>query len=80
MIKLSKQVEALEAIIEKLETKIDSMEEKKQSIIEAASLNGRELTDAEYRKLDKLDEQIDELNAEADAVQNAVEQLRDYTE
>jgi phage shock protein A len=47
MIKLNKQVEALENIIKKLELKIEELEEKKQAIIDNADDHGREITDAE---------------------------------
>lgn len=80
MIKLNKQVENLEDIIYKIETKIEELEEKKQAIIDNADEHDRELTSAEYRRMDSIDEKIDELNEEADNVQNAIDYLKDYTD
>ena len=80
MIKLNKQVENLEDIINKIETKIDELEEKKQAIIDNADEHDREITAAEERRIDAIDEKIDELNEEADNVQNAIDYLRDYTD
>ncbi len=80
MIKLNKQVEKLEDIIETIENAIGELEEKKQAIIDNACDHDRELTSAEERHLDKIDEKIDELNEEADSIQNAIDYLRDYTD
>lgn len=80
MIKLNKQVENLEDIIETIENAIEELEEKKQTIIANACDHDRELTSAEERRIDKIDEKIDELNEEADNIQNAIDYLRDYTD
>ena len=80
MIKLNRQVESLEDIINKIEMKIEELEEKKQTIIDNACDHDRELTSAEEKRMDALDEKIDELNEEADNVQNAIDYLRDYTD
>lgn len=80
MIKLNRQVESLEDVINRLEIKIEELEEKKQAIIDNACERGREITDAEERRMDAIDEKIDELNEEADSVQNAIDYLRDYTD
>ena len=80
MIKLNKQVENLEDIINKIETKIEELEEKKQAIIDNACEHDRGITTAEERRIDAIDEKIDELNEEADNVQNAIDYLRDYTD
>lgn len=80
MIKLNRQVAALEDIILKLEHKIEDLEEKKQAVIDNACEHDRVLTAAEERRIDGLDEKIDELNAEADDVQNAIDYLREYTD
>ena len=80
MIKLNKQVEALENIMEKIDAKIEALEEKKENIIDNACEHDREITDAEYRRIDKIDEEIDELNEEVDNIQNAIDYLRDYAD
>lgn len=80
MIKLNKQVVNLEDIIGKIEIKIEELEDKKQAIIDNADDNERGLTIAEEKRIDSIDEKIDELNEEADAVQNAIDYLRDYTD
>ena len=80
MIKLNKQVENLESVIEKIENKIETLEEKKQSIIDNADEHERDLTDAEYKRIEKIDEQIDELSEEADSIQNAIDYLSDYAD
>lgn len=80
MIKLNKQVAALEAVMEKIEEKIEALEEKKEMIIDNACENDREITDAEYRRIDKIDEQIDELTEEADNIQNAIDYISEYAD
>lgn len=80
MIKLNRQVENLEDIINRIEMKIEELEEKKQAIIDNACDHDRELTSAEEKRMDSLDEKIDELNEEADNIQNAIDYLRDYTD
>ena len=80
MVKLNRQVASLEDIIEKIETKVMELEEKKQDIIDNADLCEREISAAEYRRMEKIDDQIDELNDEADDIQNAIDYLRDYAD
>lgn len=80
MIKLNKQVENLEDIINRIEMKIEELEEKKQAIIDNANEHDREITAAEEKRMDAIDEKIDELNEEADNIQNAIDYLRDYTD
>ena len=78
MIKLNKQVETLETIIEKIESKIEELEDKKQAIIDNACEHDRDITDAEYKRIDAIDEKIEELEEEQDCVQNAIDYLNDY--
>ena len=80
MIKLNKQVESLEDLIEKIGYKIDELEEKKQAIIDNACEHEREITSAEEKRIDAIDEKIEELEEEADAIQNAIDYLSDYTD
>jgi len=80
MIKLNKQIESLEAIIERIDAKIEEYEEKKEAIIDHASELDRDMTDSEYNKIDKLDEKIEELEEERDAVQNAIDYIIEYAD
>ena len=80
MIKLNKQVSALEEVLSRIEMKIEELEDKKQEIIECACNSDREMTSAEEKRIDKIDEKIDELSEEADAVQNAIDYLSDYAD
>lgn len=78
MIKLNKQVEALERILEKIEDKQRELEEKIEAVQDAACDDDRDLTKAEENRILKLQEQIDELEDQADDVQNAIDYLSDY--
>lgn len=78
MIKLNRQVENLEDLICKIERKIEELEEKKQAIIDNACDMERDITSVEEKRMDNIDIKIDELNEEADAIQNAIDYLRDY--
>ena len=80
MIKLNRQVEALEAVIEKIEAKQEELQDKIDAYIWRAIDADRELTEAEFKKMDQLQEQIEELEEEADIIQNALDYLRDYTD
>ena len=80
MIKLNREVERLEDIIERIGIKIEELEDKKQAIIDNACDNDREITMAEERRMDAIDEKIDELNEEADDIQNAIDYLSNYTD
>lgn len=80
MIKLNKQVEILEDIINRIEIKVEELEDKKQAIIDNADEHDREITVSEEKRMDAIDEKIDELNEEADNIQNAIDYLRDYTD
>ena len=80
MIKLNKQVEALETVIEKLETKVEELEDKKQAVLDLAFAEGREPTAAESKKMDKIDLEIEDLILEADTIRNALDYLSDYAD
>ena len=64
--------------------KIEELESKKQEIIDRADEReddgGPGLTAAEERKIDNLDEKIEELEGEANDVQNALDYLAAYTD
>ena len=78
MIKLNKQVESLETIIEKIENKIAELRKKKEAIEEKAGDEDRDFTTAEQNRFDKLEEQIEELQEEIDGIENALIYLREY--
>lgn len=80
MVKLNKQVESLENVIEKIEQKIEELEEKKSAIEENAFDNDREMTRAEWNRYYKIEDEIDELQAEIDEIDNALDYLRDYAD
>lgn len=78
MIKLHKQVDALKAIQIRIHEKIEELEEKAAEIEDTADVNNRDLTKAEERRLDKIADQIEELEEEWEAVGNAIDCLSDY--
>lgn len=78
MVKLNKQYEMLEATLDKIYDKITELEEKKAVIEDLAADEDRDYTKAEERKLDKLDEQIEELEQELDDVRCAMDYLKEY--
>lgn len=80
MIKLNKYVNGLENVIEKIEQRIDELNEKKDAIEENAFDEDREMTKAEWNKFYKLEEQIEELEGEKDEIENALDYLRDYAD
>lgn len=80
MIKLNKQVEALENVIEKIERKIEMLELKKDALEECAFDEDRDMTKIEWDTFHKCEEQIEELQGEKDEIENALDYLRDYTD
>lgn len=80
MIKLNKQVESLENIIEKIEQRIEVLRLRKDAIEEKAGDEDRDMTQAEWNRFYKLEEQIEELEGEKDEIENALDYLRDYTD
>jgi prefoldin subunit 5 len=80
MIKLNTQVKSLQAVLEKIERKIEELEETKYAIIEGAEDNGREPSKSECNKLDKLQEQIDQLQDEADEIESALDHLKYFAD
>ena len=55
MIKLNKQVEALEKVLEKVQAKADELQEKMDAIEDHAAYYDRDLTDAEQNRFDKYE-------------------------
>lgn len=80
MIKLNRPVDMLESILEKIEEKIDELSTKRNEIEENACDEERDLTQREWNKIFKYDEQIEELQIEMDEIQNALDYLKDYTD
>lgn len=80
MIKLNKYVNGLENVIEKIERKIEELTDKMETIQENAFDEDRDMTEAEWNKFYKLEEQIDELQGEVDEIENALDYLRDYAD
>ena len=80
MIKLNRPVDMLETILEKIEAKIESLQEKMDALEENACDNDRDMTASEWDRWYKWEEQIDELRAEADEIENALDYLREYVD
>lgn len=80
MIKLNRPVEMLEDILERLESKIEALQEKQQAIEENAAEHDRDMTANELARYGTLEEQIDELQAERDEIENALDYLREYVD
>lgn len=80
MVKLNKYVDGLEEVLERLEEKIEALEEKIEAIDEKCSDADRDYTESENNRILKYTEQIEELEAERDDIENALEYLREYTE
>ena len=80
MIKLNKQVNALESILDRLDEKIEELMKKQSDIEENAEYHNREITQREQDRYDKLQEKIDNLYDEKDAIDCALDYLRDYVD
>ena len=77
MIKLTKQIESLEAIIEKINDRIYELQDKKDAIEDKACDEDRDLTTREQDRFDKYDSEIDDLLYEIECVENALAFLKD---
>ena len=80
MVKLNKQVKALEKVIEKIEQKIEDLRDRFVGIEEKAWDECREMTEKERNKRYNLIEQIEELKNEINEIQYALDYLKGYTE
>ena len=78
MIKLNRPVELLEDALEKIEIKIEELSTKRNAVEETAADNDRDLTQSEWNKIFKYDEQIEALQIEADDIENALDYIKDY--
>ena len=80
MIKLNKHIDALEEVLEKINARIEALEEKEAAIEDNAGDHDRDLTEAEEARIEKITEEIEELEGEMDAIENALDYLNDYIE
>lgn len=79
-IKLNRPVDMLETILEKIEAKIEDLTEKMEAIEDHACDLDRDMTAAEQNRFYKYEEQIEELQSEADEIENALDYLREYAD
>ena len=79
MVKLNRSVALLESALEAIEVRIEELQEKMDAIEENACDHDRDMTESEHNRWLKLEDQIDDLQSEADAIENALDYLRDYT-
>lgn len=78
MFKLNRQIESLENIQKRIDEKISILQDKMENI-EYKSLNlGRELTDSERERYYNITDEIEELEGESNAIQNALDLLSEY--
>lgn len=78
MFKLNRQIESLENIQKRIDEKISILQDKIENI-ENKSLNlGRELTDSERERYYNITDEIEELEGESNAIQNALDLLSEY--
>ena len=80
MIKLNRQFESLENVVEKLKDKIEELEEKQEKIEEHADEQGRDMTPTEEARWDKYADEIYDLETQLEDVENAMNYLVDYTD
>lgn len=80
MVKLNKQVDSLENVIEKIERKIEELSDKMLTLQDIAGEEDRELTSREWDKIWKWEEEISELEDEIIEIENALNYLREYTD
>lgn len=80
MIKLDKQVASLEAVQDRIEDKINELQERMDAIQERADEMDRNLTDAEHKRYYKLFDEAEELQYEYDEINNAIDYLKDFCE
>lgn len=80
MVKLNRQANALENIIEKIDEKIEVLKEKQETIEDKAFGDGRNMTGMEQEKWDTIEEHIVELETEKEDIENALDCLKNYCE
>lgn len=78
MFKLNRHIESLEHIQKRIDEKISILQDKME-IIENKALNqGRELTYSERERYYNITDEIEELEGESNAIQNALDLLSEY--
>ena len=80
IIKLNSICDRLDAIAEQIETKCDQLDDKMQAIQDKADEHDRDLTETEQKRFDDIEGDIMELKEELDAINDALDYLRDFTE
>ena len=80
MIKLTKQVNALKGIRNRLQERIDKLEEKQLKIELPANEHEREMTAEEQDRYDRLQDALDELIDEKVSIECALRYLQEYAE
>lgn len=78
IIKLNRQVESLENVISKLNERIRISDEKQAAIEEKARERGREMTEKEWERYDKLSELRVKCENEIFEIEGAIRRLEDY--
>lgn len=78
MIKLTKQVESLERVLDRFEEKIDTLIDMKAALEVKADRHGRQMTVHEQERYAAIDEKIRELEHERKDVESAIGYLGEY--
>ena len=79
MLKTNKVVDTLEDLIERIKLRIENLDDKKQEIYERTwDRPSRENTKREIEMIEDIDDEIDELEEELYALENALDYLTDY--
>lgn len=78
MFKLNRQIESLENIQKRIDEKISILQDKMENIENKALYQGRELTESERERYYNITDEIEELEGESDAIQNALDVLSEY--
>lgn len=78
MFKLNRQIESLENIQKHIDEKISILQDKMENIENKALYQGRELTESERERYYNITDEIEELEGESNAIQNALDVLSEY--
>lgn len=77
-IRTDKAVDLLQNILDKIDIRIEEIDMKMCELEERAGDADRDLTTREQDRFDKWEEDIEDLRAEYDEVQNAIDYLMNY--
>lgn len=80
MIKLNKYIYSLKRVIEKIEYRIEELEEKKTTLEDRAGESDREMTNREWNLYEKYDAEIENLEDEKTDIFNAIDYLEEYAD